>query len=66
MLVISRPRPRQEIPVEVYLKTNDPDEPEVVVSLFGIVNGIAGVYPGHFNLGEIGQEESIRSDSYQQ
>lgn len=46
--------------VAVYLETNDPDEPEVVVSLFGIVNGIAGVYPGHFNLGNIGQEESIR------
>ena len=46
--------------VAVYLKTNDPDEPEVVVSLFGIINGIAGVYPGHFNLGDIGQEESIR------
>ena len=46
--------------VAVYLKTNDPDEPEVVVSLFGVINGIAGVYPGHFNLGDIGQEESIR------
>lgn len=45
--------------VAVYLKTNDPDEPEVVVSLFGVVNGIAGVYPGHFNLGDIGQEGSI-------
>ncbi|RKU33244.1 hypothetical protein C6499_01825 [Candidatus Poribacteria bacterium] len=46
--------------VAVYLKTNDPDEPEVVVSLVGVINGIAGVYPGHFNLGNIGQEESIR------
>jgi len=46
--------------VAVYLKTNDPDEPEVVVSLVGVSNGIAGVYPGHFNLGNIGQEESIR------
>lgn len=46
--------------VAVYLKTNDPDEPEVVVSMFGIINGIAGVYPGHFNLGDIAQEESIR------
>lgn len=46
--------------VAVYLKTNDPDESEVVVSLFGVINGIAGVYPGHFNLGDIGQEESIR------
>ena len=46
--------------VAVYMKTNDPDEPEVVVSMFGIINGIAGVYPGHFNLGDIGQEESIR------
>ena len=46
--------------VAVYLKTNDPDEPEVVVSLFGIINGIATIYPGHFNLGDIGQEESIR------
>ena len=46
--------------VAVYLKTNDPDEPEVVVSLFGVINGIAGVYPGHFNLGDIGQGESIR------
>ena len=45
--------------VAVYLKTNDPDEPEMVVSLFGIVNGTAGVYPGHFNLGEIGQDELI-------
>ncbi len=46
--------------VAVYLKTNDPDEPAAVVSLFGIVNGTAGVYPGHFHLGEIGQEELIR------
>jgi hypothetical protein len=46
--------------VAVYLKTNDPDELEMVVSLFGIVNGTAGVYPGHFHLGEIGQEELIR------
>lgn len=46
--------------VAVYLKTNDPDEPEVVVSLVGIINGIAGVYPGNFNLGNIGQDESIR------
>ncbi len=45
--------------VAVYLKTNDPDEPAAVVSLFGIVNGTAGVYPGHFQLGEIGQDESI-------
>ena len=49
-----------KIRASVYLKTNDPDEPEMVVSLFGIVNGTAGVYPGHFNLGEIGQEELIR------
>ncbi len=46
--------------VAVYLKTNDPDEPEVVVSMFGIINGVAGVYPGHFNLGNIAQEGSIR------
>lgn len=46
--------------VAVYLKTNDPDEPEVVVSLFGVINGIAGVYPGHFNLRDIGQGETIR------
>ena len=46
--------------VAVYLKTNDPDEPAAVVSLFGIVNGTAGVYPGHFNLGEIGQDELVR------
>ena len=46
--------------VAVYLKTNDPDEPAAVVSLFGIVNGTAGVYPGHFHLGEIGQDELIR------
>ena len=46
--------------VSVYLKTNDPDEPEVVVSLFGIINGIANVYPGHFNLGQIGQDELIQ------
>lgn len=44
----------------MYLKTNDPDEPEVVVSMFGIINGVAGVYPGHFNLGNIVQEEPIR------
>ncbi len=49
-----------KIRASVYLKTNDPDEPEMVVSLFGIVNGTAGVYPGHFNLGEIGQEELVR------
>ena len=49
-----------KIRASVYLTTNDPDEPEMVVSLFGIVNGTAGVYPGHFNLGEIGQEESVR------
>ena len=46
--------------VAVYLTTNDPNEPEMVVSLFGIVNGTAGVYPGHFHLGEIGQEELVR------
>jgi len=46
--------------VAVYLKTNDPDEPNVVVSMFGIINGIARVYPGHFNLGKITQDESIR------
>lgn len=46
--------------VAVYLKTNDPDEPNVVVSMFGIINGVARVYPGHFNLGNITQEESIR------
>lgn len=44
----------------VYLKTNDPDEPNVVISMFGIINGIARVYPGHFNLGKITQDESIR------
>ena len=44
----------------VYLKTNDPDEPNVVVSMFGIINGVARVYPGHFNLGNIMQDESIR------
>ena len=43
----------------VYLKTNDPDEPNVVVSMFGIINGVARVYPGHFNLGNIMQDESI-------
>ena len=46
--------------IAVYLKTNDPDEQDVVVSMFGIINGIARVYPGHFNLGNITQDETIR------
>lgn len=43
----------------VYLTTNDPDAHRVVVSMFGIIAGIVGVYPGYFDLGEIGQEETI-------
>ena len=46
--------------IAVYLTTNDPDEPQVVVSLVGVIVGVIGVYPKHFYLGEIGQEESVR------
>ena len=45
---------------EVRLVTNDPNEQLVILSIVGVTTGRVGVSPGHFYLGEMGQDESIR------
>jgi hypothetical protein len=44
----------------VSLITNDPDEQRVVMSMVGVITGVVGVSQGHFYLGEIGQDKSIK------